>query len=874
MPLARATEFLYRLSLLVDESKGFVPMLRGVCNQTLQLLGGVAAVVLECPRPTDPGRQMGEAMAACFTIPIAYPTTSEFTGFLETHALFDRPCPAPGSKGWDVVEVSGLSFVTFDLADFGYWVLVFAGTPPPTAFLSEMSALAARLASACKGLRRDEALRRSQLRAELALAHGNMGIWEWDVTGEELFWDDRIRELFGVSAGASPSIPLFLSLIPANQRAETHAKLLQAREKRVHFDFSVLDADGRPRHLEGWGGPLFDEQGALRAVIGVGRDVTEKKTQERELRVARDLGDAFTDMALRLLQEEGSDLRADIDGALADVGKALAVDRVYVFTYDLSAEVAHNTHEWCAPGIEPQIQWLQDVPFEFFPQWMEAHRLGENVMIPDVLDLAPDDPTRILLEAQDIRSVLAIPMIHNGVLRGFTGFDSVRAVKHWTFSEATLLQVMAELLVNSDLRREREMALGRAERDMASYAAEAQRRAMEATQALEAKSHFMAVLSHEIRTPLTGVLGMVELLQDSPDEEDQQRYLAGLRKSGILLKTTIDRFLNLAKMEAGKLELETVLFGPSDLVHDAASMFEGAATDKGLVLDTQISPNLPEAILGDRFRLQEVMSNLLNNAIKFTEVGSVRAFADYREAADPDAGGTLVLGVEDTGIGFESHTALDVTQAFSQGTPSTAKHFEGSGLGLAIVRELALLMDGELLLSSAPGTGSRVWIELPVARRIGSAFLGIGMPDADTAALPLAAGLEFGSGDVDRLKDLRILVADDNAESQALFTAQLQILGAEAVPVANGLEALVALKKTRYDLAIVDCHMPVMGGAEAISQVHAPDWAGPSPPPILATSADVTPALIEQIFSAGASGFLRKPFSRSELLEALARILH
>jgi len=867
MSMALETEILFRLSLAIDEGKGFPRMPRDLSLQALRLLGGIAAFLLECD-PRDARTDSTPKLEPHVVLPLRYEQTMEFRAFWNAWEGDARTCPPVEGPGWVEVEAAGLTFVVFDLAGFGYWVLVFAASSPPGTFLGDMIPLANRLSSACLQNRREGELHRGRIRTELALAQGDMGIWEWDLVRGSLLWDPRIREIHGVLGEEARTIPEWISLICPEDRKGAQLSILEARERRTSFKYMTLYPQGGERHLEGWGGPVRDANGDIRSVVGILVDVTTQTRQERELGRLSRLERILTQLAISLLQTEGPELRGHVQSCLEVVGEFVSADRVYTFVYDFERRVASNNHEWCRDGIEPQIEQLQDVPLEDFTWWTEAHEAGLPVLIEDVGGLPRADPAREILCAQGIQSLLAIPMMNGASCMGFVGFDAVLARRSWNQSEIRLLTVLSELLSNAQLKIERQARIREAEKALEASVAESQRLARKAQAESEAKSSFINVLSHEIQTPLTGLLGFIELLGETPMGAVQESYLESIRKSGVLLMATTDRVLDLARLEAGKVELETLPFSPGKAVVDAAAIYLAIAEEKGLKLTSRVSERVPGGIPGDAVRVQQALGNLVSNAIKFTHEGYVLVWADV---LPPGSGPpqTLVLGVEDSGVGFEVATSNQLTEAFRQGSISTYREHGGSGLGLAIVHEIARLMRGGLHISSQLGVGSRIWIEIPFETVDAGDVPAPGDRSGSVPGAPPGAAVDRAPP----FPGLRVLLAEDSREGRELLLAQLRVLGAESVAFDSGVGVAEALGSASFDLIIMDCHMPRLNGFELLAALQQRAASEASLPPVVAMSADISAATSLRAMELGARCFLRKPHSLTELEAAIRHCL-
>jgi len=414
-------------------------------------------------------------------------------------------------------------------------------------------------------------------------------------------------------------------------------------------------------------------------------------------------------------------------------------------------------------------------------------------------------------------------------------------------------------------------ATGRARRMIGIFhdISDAKRREAELQEAKEAakaasvaKSEFLATMSHEIRTPMNGVLGMTELLLETGLTERQKSLGRTIYRSAESLLGIINDVLDFSKVEAGKLELESVDFDPRALVGEVVHLFSDNASRKGLTLEARIADAVPAALRGDPLRLRQVLSNLVSNAVKFTEKGTVTVRIGV-EPGDGRAGTRLRFDVTDTGIGLDAAARAKLFQPFSQADGSMARRFGGSGLGLAICRRLIEAMGGEISVQSEPGKGSRF-------------TFGARFEPSEAVPSSIDAPVETPT---DAVLEGRVLLAEDNPVNREIAASMLDLLGVPFDAVENGKEAVRRVTTGTYAAVLMDCQMPEMDGFEATAGIRrwererAQATGSAIRLPIIALTANAMVGDRERCLAAGMDDYLAKPFKRHQLKRVLGRWL-
>ena len=531
-------------------------------------------------------------------------------------------------------------------------------------------------------------------------------------------------------------------------------------------------------------------------------------------------------------------LKVSLPASLGILGEALAADRAYLYRCsrdEAGRETASRIYVWeSARAVHPiSDAGSQGIPFEamtdfFGPLLRGEFFIGQVRTLPAAI--------RKALAPYQVKSIIAMPIEIEGKTWGFAGFDDCTDERSWSEDEKLVLLSYATMIKAAVEGSETEaLLLG------AKDAAEAANRA---------KTTFITNVSHEIRTPLNAILGFSELVSEKKTDPQTRKYIKAIKTAGDSLLSLINTILDLSRMDAFRLTLYPEPISISKILTEFETIFSLRAIEKGLVFEVQASGDLPPAVLLDPARIRQVLYNLIGNALKFTERGSIRLEARAEALAADRI--ELRLSVQDTGIGISKEASKNVFKAFTQGDSGGMRKYDGTGLGLTISSRLVALMGGRIELESEPGKGSRFTLVLPEVQ--------VARSTSTQASVQLPS----------RFEPTDILLVEDNKPNRMVVQGYLEDSGLtvlEAEDGEMGIELALALHPA---LILLDMQMPIMDGREALLKLRAmPETKGIPVIALTSNTLDMEDGGIKNL----CQGYIEKPFNRATLFSNLRKFL-
>ncbi|MDD2534632.1 MAG: response regulator [Eubacteriales bacterium] len=544
-----------------------------------------------------------------------------------------------------------------------------------------------------------------------------------------------------------------------------------------------------------------------------------------------------------LFAARGERFGAVLQDTLHRVGLYLGVDRGYVFRFNDQAQTMSNVYEWCADGLEPSIYRLQNLSVDAYPAMLSHLRNHEEILIEDVSALPPElEAEKIMLEKQSVCSALILPLKSEQRILGFIGFDAIRRGAIWNQESRGILKFLASTVAVSWQNETNRL-------DLLQAMAVAKQMAEKAEFASQEKSSFLSNMSHEIRTPMNAVIGVAHLLKNADLSQAQNRYVDIIQTSSQNILQIINSILDLSKIESGKFELNLLPFSLEEVLENLNRMFQFPVEEKGLQISYEHDPRIPAFLVGDPTRLHQILTNLVSNAVKYSNTGHIFVKVQLKDIHDELF--WLNFSVADQGVGLSEDELKHLFDPFWQSSVATLKTHHGSGLGLAIVKNLSDLMGGQVDVTSQVAHGSQFTVSLPFTLAKQAAEF---KPD-----LPLS------SHD-------HVLILDDDLSSQRYLARLLHAWSIKSTSCTTINAAVALLNKTisqshPFTIGIIGQQHLVGDGLDRLSQLRK---RTPSIHHLFVLVEPDSSLLYEQNRWSGViNGFLTKPIKASVLSDEL-----
>ncbi len=661
-------------------------------------------------------------------------------------------------------------------------------------------------------MRAETAVRQS--RAQLAMSQqlAHIGSWELDLETKSLNWSDELYHIYGQTHEEIKFDRMFLLTHPADREFVMNT-ILDAVNKHSSFDFRrrIIRTDGAVRTLHSLGEVIYNESGTAVKMIGADQDITDRIHEEEMEKLAMAATKSFNSVII-----------ANNEGKIEWVNEGFTKLTGYTF------EEVQNTHgellrRGGLTGLSREMIDYQKLLQDNKPVVYESKNYSKNGHEYWVI------------------TTLTPVIGHDGKIERIIAIDS-------DISERK--KVEEDLILSNRIA---EHSLKKGNKALTDLL----RAKKELEESMTVKEQFLAKMSHEIRTPMNAIVGLSDILMESPLTSEQHECMDAIRLSSHNLLSIINDILDFSRLSSGKMDLESLPFRPTEVAQGVLRTVGFSATQKGIELSVEADEvKLPEYVVGDSVRLRQILINLVGNAIKFTEKGKITIRVKVLEEFDGKI--TLQFTVSDTGIGIPKDRLDTIFDSFTQASNETSRKYGGSGLGLTIVKQLAELHNGSVSVESTIGSGSMFMVNLQYAI---------------SGAMPFGPEEQHQSVQESSLDGKRILLAEDNEMNQMLARRVFEKWNFTLEIAGNGKIAVERLAKEHFDLVLMDVQMPEMDGYTTTQYIRTQMPKEKSGIPIIAMTAHAIVGEAEKCISLGMNDYISKPFNRNVLYEKICALL-
>ncbi len=731
----------------------------------------------------------------------------------------------------------------------------------------------------------EDQLRNLSARLTLALQAGAIGTWDWNLT-DAVNWDERVYEIYGLQ-------DLDYPITYQDWGKQVHPDDLKEIEylfqdviqgkQELDVEFRIHRTDGALRWVRSKALAQRDDQGNLVRMTGINQDITDQKQTEATIRQQFDREQLLRETTQRIRQS--LDLQTIFDTACQEIRSIIQADRVGIFKFYPKSNF--DDGEFVAESVLPGFSSVVAIPVHdrcFGTNYSNLYAKGRYHVVDDIYKGGLSACHSNILTQFQVRANLVTPLLCGNVLWGLLCVHQCSSARHWQQSEIEFTHQIANQLAIAiqqanlfeHLQRElieRQQAETKLTESNQQLAISNQ----ELARATRLKDEFLATMSHELRTPLNAILGMTEGLQEAVFgiiNPQQLKALQTIERSGLHLLELINDILDVAKIEAGQIELDLAFSTISSLCQSSLAFIKQQALKKNIQVDTKLQPNLPDLLVDER-RIRQVLINLLNNAVKFTpeggyivlEVAICEPEAERQaHQAVVDAHSWIRFSVIDTGIGIAPENIDKLFQPFIQIDSALNRQYTGTGLGLALVKRIVELHGGKVGLTSQLGAGSCFTIDLPYTPSAPSLSASPKVNQSQTTST-----LEFLPTHEPASQAPLILLAEDNEANISTVSNYLEAKGYRILLAKNGQEAIDLAKTQHPNFILMDVQMPEVDGLTAIKQIRLyPDLVNV---PIVALTALAMKGDRERCLAAGANDYLSKPVRLKQLAAIIQSLL-